>query len=200
MTCKKLLCGDCVISEHKRHWCLPTEKALIQCVGEIKKTAKELKHFHEEHHKQKMLVLEYLELEHERMKSEIKLLFERIRKNLDKKEALLIQSVESVFEKEKMSLIEQEKISSKMCSSAFAASSKLKFINKYGTATELLSYHSKVKDSEVSTYLTSHVQLLPKAVLHQSSTLMAEIDTLVERLNCVISYQKGDYVRRLLNR
>lgn len=200
MTCKKLVCGDCVISEHKGHWCLPTEKALTQCAGEVKKTAKELKTFHEEHHKQTMLVLEYLELEQERMQNEIKLLFESIRKNLEKKESLLIQGVKTVFEKERKSLKEQEKISSKMCSSASAASSKLKFINKYGTATELLSYHSKVKESELSTYLTSHVQLLPKAFLHQSSILMAEIDTLVERLNCVISYQKGDYVRRLLNR
>ncbi|XP_061174441.1 transcription intermediary factor 1-beta-like [Saccostrea echinata] len=199
MTCKKLVCGDCVISGHKGHWCLPTQKALTQCATDIKRTAKSLKNFHQQIHKQTMLVLEYLSLEEKRIEIEIKLMFESIRKVLDEREKLLIENIKLVFDKEKKILEEQEKTSSKMCSSASAASSKLTFINKYGTATEMLSYHSKVKDSELSTYIESNVQLLPKAVVYQSSSLMSEIDTLLERLNCAISYQRGDYVKRLLN-
>ena len=200
MTCQKLVCGECVISEHRGHWCLPTDKALTQSAGTIKKTSKTLKNFHTEYHRQNLLVLEYLEVEKDKIKKEIKNLFAEIREMLDRKERRFIQDVENVFEKEKKYFKEIEIESSKMCSTAAAASTRLKFINKYGTAREMLDYHSRLKMSKLVAYLAAPVQLLPKAVVHQSSSLISEIDSLVERLNCVISRHRGDYVKRLLNR
>lgn len=200
MTCKRLACGDCVISEHKGHWCLPCQKALTQSADDIKTTSKFLRRFHDEYHKQCLLVLGYLEKEKKRIKNEIRNLFLEIRQILEKREKSLIQSVDGVFDEEKKRLKERERVSSRMCSSAAAASTKLTFINKYGTATEMLAYHSRIKESKLSAYCATHVQLLPKAVVNQSSSLISEIDGLLERLNCTISHQRGDYVKRLLNR
>lgn len=200
MTCKRLVCGDCVISEHKGHWCLPSQKALTQSAGDIKTISKSLRRFHVEYHKQCLLVLDYLEKERDRIKNEIKALFLEIRQILEEREKSLIRSVDEVFNEEKKRLKERERVSSRMCSSAAAASTKLTFINKYGTATEMLAYHSRIKESKLSAYCASHVQFLPKAVVNQSSSLISEIDSLLERLNCTMSHQKGDYVKRLLNR